>query len=134
MFIRNDNIKAIPHCLHCGGILSSENDPLHKCQVSKGWSNKQEKKKVTIPNGYCPDSIKKVTFKDLFTNFIAGTPIKRKVWRGYWVYKYGKIEIHAKDGTVINFLDTKDILFTLSGILQDDWEIATNENCDIPVN
>lgn len=75
----------------------------------------------------------RLTFKDLFPSFIAGTPIKRKVWRGYWVYKYGKIEIHTKTGEVINFLDTTDILFTLSGILQDDWEIATNDNCDIPV-
>lgn len=72
-------------------------------------------------------------FRDLFQTFIAGTPIKRKVWRGYWVYKYGKIEIHTKTGEVINFTDTQDILFTLSGILEDDWEIATSENCDIPV-
>jgi hypothetical protein len=72
-------------------------------------------------------------FKDLFSTFIAGTPIKRSVWRGYWVYKYGKIEIHTKTGEVIDFLDTKDILFTLSGILEDDWEIATNDNCDIEV-
>jgi hypothetical protein len=74
-----------------------------------------------------------MTFKELFTDFIAGTPIKRKVWRGYWIYKYGKIEIHAKNGEIINFLDTKDILFTLSGILQDDWEYANDKNCDIPV-
>jgi hypothetical protein len=75
-----------------------------------------------------------MTFKELMPDLIAGTPIKRKVWRGYWVYKYGKIEIHTKTGEVIDFLDTQDILFTLSGILQDDWELATNENCDIPVN
>lgn len=74
-----------------------------------------------------------MTFKELFSSFISGTPIKRKVWRGYWVYKYGKIEIHTKTGEIINFLDTQDLLFTISGILQDDWEIATNENCDIEV-
>jgi hypothetical protein len=74
-----------------------------------------------------------MTFKELFQTFIAGTPIKRKVWRGYWVYNYGVIEIHTKTGGVINFLNTKDILFTISGILEDDWEVATNENCDIEV-
>lgn len=74
-----------------------------------------------------------MTFKELFPTFIAGTKIKRKVWRGYWVYRYGKIEIHTKTGEVVDFLDTKDILFTLSGILEDDWEYASNENCDIPV-
>lgn len=75
-----------------------------------------------------------MTFKELFADFIAGTPIKRKVWKGYWVYKYGKIEIHTKTGELLDFVDTEDILFTISGILQDDWEVATNENCDIKVN
>lgn len=74
-----------------------------------------------------------MTFKELFPTFIAGTPIKRKAWRGYWVYKYGKIEIHSKTGEVIDFLETKDILFTIAGMLEDDWEVATNENCDIEV-
>lgn len=72
-------------------------------------------------------------FKDLFATFIAGTPIKRKVWRGYWVYRYGKIQMYTKKGDIVDFLDSQDILFTLSGILEDDWEVATNENCDIPV-
>lgn len=72
-------------------------------------------------------------FKQLLADFIAGTPIKRKPWKGYWVYKRGIIEIHTKTGEVINFLDTKDILFTISAFTQDDWEVATNENCDIKV-
>lgn len=73
-------------------------------------------------------------FKNLMSEFLAGTPIKRKVWRGYWIYKYGKIEIHTKTGEVINFLEVEDVMFTINGMLQDDWEIATNENCDIKVN
>jgi len=73
-------------------------------------------------------------FKELLPTFITGTPIKRAVWRGYWIYKYGKIEIHTKTGEVVDFLDTTDLLFTISGILEEDWEIATNENCDIKVN
>jgi len=72
-----------------------------------------------------------MTFKELFQTFIAGTPIKRKPWKGYWVYKYGNIEMHTKNGDVVNFTDTNDILFTISGILQDDWEIATEENTNI---
>lgn len=72
-------------------------------------------------------------FKELFATFVAGTPIKRKAWRGYWVFKYGKIQMYTKTGEVINFLDTTDVLFTISGILEDDWEVATNENCDIEV-
>lgn len=72
-------------------------------------------------------------FKNLMSEFLAGTPIKRKVWRGYWIYKRGKIEIHTKTGEVINFLEVEDVMFTINGMLQDDWEIATNENCDIKV-
>jgi len=74
-----------------------------------------------------------MTFKELFPAFIAGTPIKRKVWKGYWVYKYRRIEIHSKTGVVLDFLETLDILFTIAGILEDDWEVATNENCVIEV-
>ena len=46
-------------------------------------------------------------FKDLFADFVAGVPIKRKAWRGYWIYKYGRIEIHTKTGEVIDFIETK---------------------------
>jgi len=74
-----------------------------------------------------------MTFKELFPTFIAGTPIKRKVWRGYWVCKRGKIEMHLKTGKVVQFLETADILFTIAGMLEEDWEVATNDNCDIPV-
>jgi len=68
------------------------------------------------------------SFKDLFADFIAGTPIKRKVWKGYWKYRYGKIEMHGKDEAITYLTDTQDILFTISGILQNDWEVATKEN------
>ena len=81
----------------------------------------------------CCESGRSHTFKELFTDFISGTPIKRKAWRGYWKYRFGEIEMHNKDGTVTKFLETKDVLFTVVGILQNDWEIATNYNCDISV-
>lgn len=74
-----------------------------------------------------------MSFKLLFADFIAGTPIKRKVWKGYWKYHYGRIDMYCKDGTIVNFTDTNDLPFTLSGILEDDWEVATNENCTIEV-
>jgi hypothetical protein len=76
-----------------------------------------------------------MTFKELFPSFIAGTPIKREVWRGYWKYdpRITEIKIYTKECKVILFSETEDILFTIAGILQDDWEVATNENCDIEV-
>ena len=81
----------------------------------------------------CCESGRSYTFKELFIDFIAGTPIKRKSWRGYWRYRFGEIEMHSKDGTVTKFSETKDVLFTLAGILQNDWEVAYNYNCDVPV-
>lgn len=74
-----------------------------------------------------------MSFKELFPDLISGQPIKRKSWRGYWIYKHGRIEIHAKNGDIIDFQETEDLLFTLSNIIQNDWEIATSENCDIKV-
>lgn len=66
--------------------------------------------------------------EELLVEFIAGTPVKRATWKGYWVYKYGNIQMYCADGTVVNMLDTQDVLFTLSGILAKDWEIATPQN------
>jgi hypothetical protein len=76
-----------------------------------------------------------MTFKELFPSFIAGTPIKRKVWRGYWKYdtRNRHVVIYTKDAETIQFYEVEDWAFTLAGILQDDWEVATNENCDIEV-
>lgn len=79
----------------------------------------------------CCAGVENTTFKDLFADFISGTPIKRKAWAGYWKYRYGAIEMHSKDGTITNFLGSKDIIFTLSGILQVDWEIATADNSSV---
>ena len=64
-------------------------------------------------------------------SFISGKPIKRKSWKGYWEYKYGKIKMHTHDGLIIDFTDTKDILFTISNLFQDDWVFATKDNCKV---
>lgn len=74
-----------------------------------------------------------MTFKDLLAEFITGTPIKRKPWRGYWVYKNGRVEMHIKTGEITDLQSTQDILFTISNILQDDWEVANNYNCDVTI-
>lgn len=76
-----------------------------------------------------------MTFKELFSSFIAGTPIKRKVWGGYWKYNphENDIEIYLKDGNKTHFSNTENILFTISHLSETDWEVATNENCDIEV-
>ena len=69
-----------------------------------------------------------MTLKELYADFIAGTPIKRKTWQGYWKYSYGTVKMHCKDGRILDIRESEDILFTISGILADDWEVATKEN------
>lgn len=70
-----------------------------------------------------------VRFEQLFQKFTSGVPIKRAAWKGYWVYKYGKVEMHSKDGSVVDIKETNDILFTLSNVAAEDWVVATAENC-----
>ena len=72
-----------------------------------------------------------MSFKQIFSAFVSGEKIKRKAWKGYWRYYFSKIEMHSKDGTVTNFCDTNDILFTISHITENDWEFATVENCPV---
>jgi hypothetical protein len=67
-------------------------------------------------------------FKELLPTFIAGTDIKRKPWGGFWRYRRGQILMFTKEGEVVNFVDSKDILFTISHFFEDDWEVATPEN------
>lgn len=76
-----------------------------------------------------------MTFSQLFAYFIAGVPIKRKPWLGYWKYDFitKEVYMYLKDGTVMKLIDTEDVIFTLSNIVKDDWEIATDEKCSIPV-
>lgn len=76
-----------------------------------------------------------MTFQQLFPYFAAGVPIKRKKWLGYWKYheETKTINIFTKEGLVIPIFESKDVLFTVSNVMSEDWEIATNENCSIEV-
>jgi hypothetical protein len=75
-----------------------------------------------------------MTLKELYADFIAGTPVKRKPWKGYWKYSYGSVKMHCKDGRVLDMMkESEDTLFTISNFFADDWEVATNENCTIAV-
>lgn len=73
--------------------------------------------------------------KELLPELISGTPIKRRPWGGYWKYnsRIKNIEMYNADQTVTLLTNTEDVLFTLSNIAADDWEVATSGNCVIPV-
>jgi len=76
-----------------------------------------------------------MTFKELYPKFVSGVPIKRKLWRGYWKCDKNEnnVTIFTKEGRVLSLTETEDIIGTLSHTLSEDWEIATNDNCDIEV-
>ena len=77
-----------------------------------------------------------MSFAQLFPYFAVGVPIKRKPWGGYW--KYDVVEdvvyMFTKEGEILSLLETKDVLFTLSNIISDDWQIATDDNSSIVVS
>ena len=70
-----------------------------------------------------------MNFKEALANLRKGLPIKREYWEGYWIKEGNRIVIHLKEGDNLDLQDTNDILFTLSNIAEDDWEIATVDNC-----
>jgi hypothetical protein len=70
-----------------------------------------------------------MTFKTAWELLNEGKPIKRPYWDGYWIKEDSDVIIHLKEGYNINLLDTDDVMFTLSHMACDDWELATHDNC-----
>lgn len=67
-------------------------------------------------------------FCDAIEFLKQGYKIKRKEWKGYWKLEDGEVIMHCNingddELTPINIKDTDDILFTLSNVAADDWEV-----------
>lgn len=60
----------------------------------------------------------------------TGTPLKRRGWKGFWLWDDIKktIMIHCANGDVIDIRMSKDMDFTLTNMYSLDWEVATPEN------
>lgn len=56
-----------------------------------------------------------------------GEKIKLSSWKGYWKLEDGNVMMHCHDGKVINIKDTEDILYTLSNISREDWEVVDSD-------
>lgn len=67
-----------------------------------------------------------MNFKQILPLLISGHKIKRQPWEGYWIYNSQdkKVMMHCRDGQIINIPDAEDVLFTLSNIAMDDWEVV----------
>lgn len=68
-----------------------------------------------------------------FEGLKNGFPQKRSGWGGYWKWENNTIMIYCKDGKVLDIRETDDVNFTISNLLAEDWELATNKNCIIEV-
>jgi hypothetical protein len=67
-----------------------------------------------------------MNFASAFISMQRGHKVKRKHWQGYWKIENGEILMHCRDGKVFNIRESDDILYTISNIACDDWEIADN--------
>ncbi|WP_195539468.1 Thoeris anti-defense Tad2 family protein [Eubacterium maltosivorans] len=60
-------------------------------------------------------------------------PVKRQCWNGYWKWDGETILIFTADNRIVNIRETRFLANTIKEILADDWEIATEENCSVPI-
>ena len=66
-------------------------------------------------------------FTKAFEALKKGEKIKLSHWTGYWKLENGRVMMHCKNGDVIDLQDSKDIIYTLSNIASDEWEIVDKE-------
>ena len=72
-------------------------------------------------------------WKDAFNIMKEGGKIKLPSWSGYWYWDKDKqsIFMHCKDGTVMDIRETVMVDYTFSNIGEDQWMVATEENCPV---
>lgn len=65
-----------------------------------------------------------MNFASAFISMQRGHKVRRKHWEGYWVIENGEIIMYCRDGRVINIRESDDMLYTVSNMACDDWEIV----------
>lgn len=72
-------------------------------------------------------------FKEAFELMKNGAKIKLPSWGGYWYWDDEKktVIMHTKDGKETDIRETERVIYTLSNILDDQWQIADEENCPV---
>ena len=65
-----------------------------------------------------------MNFASAFISLQRGHKVRRKHWTGYWYMEGNEVIMHTYDGKDINIRESEDIMYTLSNIACDDWEIA----------
>lgn len=67
-----------------------------------------------------------MNFASAFISLQRGHKIKRKHWTGYWLLEDGEIFMYTYDGRKTNVRESKDMIYTISNMACDDWEIVDN--------
>lgn len=72
-------------------------------------------------------------FKRAFELMKNGAKIKLPSWGGYWYWDDEKqtVIMHTKEGKEMDIRETERVIYTLSNILDDQWQIADEENCPV---
>ena len=65
-----------------------------------------------------------MNFASAFISLQRGHKIKRKHWTGFWKLENDEIIMHTYDGKTINLRNSEDIMYTVSNMACNDWEIA----------
>lgn len=65
-------------------------------------------------------------FASAFISLQRGHKIRRKHWTGYWVVEDGEVIMHTRDGRKISIRESEDMMYTISNMACNDWEIADN--------
>lgn len=74
-----------------------------------------------------------MTFKEALEKMKLGYTVKRPHWAGYWQLdtKNEVLNMHTKEGKVIEIRETDRLLYTLENIAADDWIVAAASNTPI---
>ena len=62
-------------------------------------------------------------FQAAYSYLKRGHNIKLPEWGGFWRWENDTIMIYTRNGEVLDIRDTKDVDYTISFMLRDDWEI-----------
>ena len=67
-----------------------------------------------------------MNFASAFISLQRGHKIRRKHWTGYWVMESGEIFMYTYDNKKLNIRESADMMYTISNMACDDWEVADN--------
>lgn len=67
-------------------------------------------------------------FQAAYSYLKRGHDIKLPEWGGFWRWnkKINSIDIHTRDGRVLDIRETNDVDYTLGFMFRDDWELVSD--------